>query len=130
LTATAGKVFHDGLGELTAARARLAYYPQAVWLYLLAAQWTRIGQEEAFMGRCGDAGDDLGSAIVAARLVRDLIRLCLLMERTYAPYIKWLGTAFGRLRSGQDVAPVLTAYPNNPAARKAIKAQAKCSKAM
>ncbi len=25
---------------------------------------------------------------------------------------------------------VLTAYPNNPAARKAIKAQAKCSKAM
>ena len=24
----------------------------------------------------------------------------------------------------------LTAYPNNPAARKAIKAQAKCSKAM
>ena len=45
-------MFHDGAGELTRTRARLAWYPRDVWLYLLACQWQRIGQEEAFPGRC------------------------------------------------------------------------------
>jgi hypothetical protein len=94
---TTGEVFHDGPGELSRARDTMAWYPHDVWLYLLACQWQRIGQEEAFPGRCAEAGDDLGSAIVTARLGRDLMRLCLLMHRRYPPYSKWLGTAFGRL---------------------------------
>jgi hypothetical protein len=94
---TAGEVFHDGPGDLTRVRSRLAWYPRDVWLYLLACQWQRIGQEEAFPGRCAEAGDDLGSVIVTARLARDLMRLCLLMEQRYPPYSKWLGTAFARL---------------------------------
>ena len=31
-----------------------------LWLYRLACQWKRISQEEAFMGRCADVGDELG----------------------------------------------------------------------
>jgi hypothetical protein len=104
---TGGAVYHDGLGQLKAARAQLRYYPHDLWLYLLANQWMRISQEEHFMGRCGQVGDDLGSRLVAARLVRDLMRLCFLMERRYAPYIKWLGTAFQQLECGPDLAPVL-----------------------
>jgi hypothetical protein len=102
-----GHVFHDGLGQLEPIRARLRYYPHDVWLYLLAAQWRRIAQEEAFMGRCGQVGDELGSRLVAARLVRDLMRLCFLMERQYAPYIKWLGTAFAQLACAEHLAPIL-----------------------
>jgi len=94
---TAGEVFHDGPGELSRARATMAWYPHDVWLYLLACQWRRIEQEEAFPGRCAEAGDDLGSAVVTARLARDLMRLCLLMDQRYPPYSKWLGTAFARL---------------------------------
>ena len=94
---TAGDVFHDGPGELTRARARLAWYPHDVWLYVLACQWQRVGQEEAFPGRCAEVGDDLGSVIVTARLARDLMRLCLLMHRRYPLYSKWLGTAFAQL---------------------------------
>ncbi len=97
LEATGGAVFHDGLGELGPLREKLTYYPRDVWLYRLGSQWRRIAQEEPFVGRCGVVGDDLGSRIVAARLVRDLMRLCLLMERRYAPYSKWLGTAFSKL---------------------------------
>ena len=100
---TAGEVFHDGPGELTRVRARLAWYPRDVWLYLLACQWQRIGQEEAFPGRCVEAGDNLGSVIVAARLARDLMRLCLLMHRRYPPYSKWLGTAFARIPGLADL---------------------------
>ena len=105
---TGGAVFHDGLGELSRARARLAWYPRDVWLYVLACQWQRIGQEEAFPGRCSEAGDELGSAIVTARLARDLMRLCLLMARRYPPYSKWLGTAFARLPRAASITPALT----------------------
>ncbi|MEV5604724.1 DUF4037 domain-containing protein [Streptomyces sp. NPDC052299] len=106
---TAGAVFHDGLGRLVPARAALAWYPDDVWLYLLACQWRRISQEEAFVGRCGEVGDELGSAVVAARLVRDLMRLCLLMDRRYPPYGKWLGSAFATSPQGAALTPVLIA---------------------
>jgi hypothetical protein len=104
---SAGRVFHDGLGELNRARAALAYYPHDVWLYLLAAQWARIGQEEPFVGRTGEVGDELGSRVLAARLVRDVMRLAFLLERTYAPYSKWFGTAFARLACSATLGPHL-----------------------
>jgi hypothetical protein len=106
---TAGEVFHDGLARLTAARRLLAWYPDDVWRYVLACQWQRVSQEEAFVGRCGEVGDELGSAVTCARLVRDLMRLTLLMARRYPPYGKWLGSAFARLPSGRRIMPGLTA---------------------
>jgi hypothetical protein len=107
LGATAGEVFHDGLGELSTVRAGLAWYPDDVWLWLLACQWQRIGQEEAFVGRTAEVGDELGSRLVVGRLARDLIRLCFLLERRYAPYTKWLGSAFARLEASGEVGPAL-----------------------
>ncbi|MHB8684759.1 MAG: DUF4037 domain-containing protein [Dehalococcoidia bacterium] len=103
-SSVAGAVFEDDAHLLTQARDRLRWYPHDVWLYLLACQWRRVDQEEPFVGRTGEVGDELGSAVVAARLVRDLMRLCFLIERQYAPYAKWLGTAFSHLQC----APVLT----------------------
>ena len=107
-TVRAGRVFHDGLG-VEAARARLRWYPRDVWIYRMACQWTRIGQEEAFVGRCGDVDDELGSRLVAARLGMDVMRLCFLLEREYAPYSKWFGTAFARLTCAGVVAPAVNA---------------------
>ncbi len=105
LTLTSGRVFYDKLG-LEQIQHKFAYYPRDVWLYLLASQWTKIAQEEAFVGRCGDVGDELGSQIIAARLVQYLMRLCFLMERRYAPYSKWLGKAFERLESSEKLIPI------------------------
>lgn len=104
---TGGAVFHDALGTLTKYRQTLHWYPEQVWRYLLACQWQRISQNEAFVGRCAEVGDDIGSAVVAARLVRELMRLCLLLERRYAPYDKWLGSAFGELPVAESLAPLL-----------------------
>jgi len=106
---TSATVFHDGLGELGPILDALAWYPDDVWRYVLGCQWKRIGQEEAFVGRCGEVGDELGSAVVAARLARDLVRLCLLMARRYPPYSKWLGTAFSRLPAAAALTPQLRA---------------------
>jgi hypothetical protein len=108
LSLASGRVFHDGLDQLEPIRARLSYYPRDVWLYLLACQWRRIDQEEPFMGRTGQVGDDLGSRWIAARLVHDLMKLCFLMERRYAPYVKWFGSAFAQLECGKTLDPILT----------------------
>lgn len=116
-----GAIFRDDIG-LTAVQAQCAYYPHDVWRYLLACQWARIGQEEHLMGRAGLAGDEIGSALIGARLVRDLMRLCFLMERTYAPYPKWFGTGFRHLKCGPTLEPGLksalatTDWPSREAA--------------
>jgi Domain of unknown function (DUF4037) len=108
LEVTRGAVYRDDTGELERARQTLAWYPDDVWLWLLACQWRRIDQEEPFVGRAAEVGDELGSRVVAGRLVRDLVRLCFLLERTYAPYSKWLGTAFQELDAFASVgAPLL-----------------------
>jgi hypothetical protein len=105
---TGGAVFHDGLGLLTRYRAALAWYPDDVWRYVLACQWMRLYHEEPFVGRCGEVGDDLGSAVTAARLVRDVMKLCMLMSRVYPPYGKWLNTAFAALPCAAALTPLLT----------------------
>lgn len=105
-TVVSGAIYWDDIG-LQASRERFKYYPYAIWLYLLAAGWKRIGQEEHLMGRAGIAGDEIGSALIAARLVRDLMRLCFLMEKQYAPYAKWFGTAFAQLKSAEELTPLL-----------------------
>lgn len=107
LEITSGAVHHDGVGELAALRERLAWYPRDIWLYLLASGWQRIGQEEHLMPRAGFVGDELGSAIIASRLVRDVMSLCFLMEKQYAPYPKWYGTAFQRLKCADQLRSVL-----------------------
>jgi hypothetical protein len=105
-TLTTGPIFYDGIG-LEQVRGRFHYYPHDVWLYQLTSAWTRISQEEHLMGRAGLAGDELGSAIIGARLVRDVMRLWFLMHQVYAPYPKWFGTAFKQLPGAAELEPVL-----------------------
>jgi hypothetical protein len=102
-----GAVFYDGLAVLETLIAHVAYYPHDLWLYLLSAQWQRIGQEEPFVGRAGTVGDDLGSSIISTRLVGDLMRLAFLIERKYAPYSKWFGSAFQQLQCADTLSPLL-----------------------
>lgn len=107
LTLTKGKIFHDDLG-LEKTINKFKYYPKDIWLYLLACQWMRISQEEHFMGRCGELDDEIGSRIIASRLVKDIMKMCFLMEKKYSPYIKWFGTAFDELKSSEKLKPILT----------------------
>lgn len=109
LTLTSGLVYKDDFGELTEARKKFSYYPDDIWLYIMAAQWTKIAQEEAFMGRCGDVDDEIGSRLIAARLIKELMQLCFLMERRYAPYGKWFGTAFKNLDCANSLHPSMSA---------------------
>lgn len=100
LEVTAGPLFHDGPGVLGGLRERLSWYPRDVWLYALAADWHRLGQEFPDVGRAGLRGDEDGSAVIAARHVRTMLHLAHLLHRTWPPYGKWLARSAARLPGG------------------------------
>lgn len=66
---TAGELFRDDICDLTRAREALAYYPDDVWLWMMASQWHLIGNTEPLVGRTAEAADRRGSRLTAARLV-------------------------------------------------------------
>lgn len=106
LSITAGAVFRDDGNRLATLRRALSWYPDDVWRYLMASVWTRLAQEEHLVGRAGQSGDETGARIIASRLVRDMMRLCFLAERRYAPYPKWFGRAFSRLGAAATFGPL------------------------
>jgi len=97
LELTSGEVFEDSEGQLTALRSALTWYPEDVWRYVVASAWQRVDQELPLMGRAGERGDDLGSRVIAARLVDVTMHLGFLVCRRWAPYSKWRGTLFAQL---------------------------------
>lgn len=75
----------------------------------MAELWMRISQMQPFIGRCFETGDVTGAATIAFGLVRDLMRIGLVQARRYAPYAKWLGTAFARTQIGESISSWLDA---------------------
>ena len=61
------------------------------------------------MGRAGDRGDDLGSRVIAARLVDIAMHLGFLLERQWVPYAKWRGILFARIPAMEPVSGALRA---------------------
>ena len=104
---TSGKVFFDSLGELTKARKKLEYYPENVWKFKILSLWEYIAQEVAFVGRTGMIGDEIGSRLETARLVRYVIKMSYIMDKKYTPYQKWLGTGFKQLSLAMRLEKVL-----------------------
>ncbi len=103
LEVVGGRIFHDGTTEYGRLVERLGWYPTDLWLYVLAASWTRLSQELPFVGRTAERGDDLGSRLITARLAKDVVHLAFLLERRWPPYPKWAGSALRALPSGPDV---------------------------
>jgi hypothetical protein len=103
LDVTQGEVYYDGLGELEKIREKFAYYPDDVWRYVYMKQWGYILNQESYMGRAGEVGDELGSNIIASNMVSQLMKLCFIMEKKYWPYPKWFGTSFSRLKSAAEL---------------------------
>ena len=102
LSLVCGKLFVDKL-NIREQTAKIKYYPDDVKLYLIASQWELISSEQAFVKRCGEVGDEIGSQIICARIAERLMRLCFLYKGKYAPYSKWFGTAFNKLGIDESI---------------------------
>jgi hypothetical protein len=104
---TSGKIFHDGTGKLKDAREKLSYFPENVWRFKILAEWEKISQLIAFVGRTGSRGAYLGSKLITSRLIRYIMRLAFLLEKKYIPYEKWFGFAFKELNVAPELEPLL-----------------------
>ena len=96
LALTSGKLFVVRL-NLADSLNRIRYYPEDVRLYLIASNWSLIAEEQAFVRRCHDVGDGIGSALACGRIADRLMRIAFLYCGRYAPYSKWFGKGFGLL---------------------------------
>lgn len=104
-----GPVFLDGDGELDTARRALDWYPDDIWRYVLACDWTRLAQELPLVGRAIELGDEAGARIIAARLTHVAMHLAFLLERRWPPYAKWFGTLFAALPTAAGLQPSVDA---------------------
>lgn len=110
LELTSGKVFCDGVGELTAVRDFYrAYYPLSVWKYRLAYAWQSLGWDIDLIGLCEARGDLLSSRNCLSATLLRIMKLTFLLNRRYSPsYSKWLGKEFYKLPCLSDeIGPVL-----------------------
>lgn len=96
LALTCGKIFTDGL-NIGEQLKKISFYPTLVKLFLISSNWSLIAEDQAFVKRCSDVSDELGSILVCSRIAERLMRLCFLYCDKYAPYSKWFGTSFSLL---------------------------------
>jgi hypothetical protein len=98
LRLTAGEVYADHVGDLTALREALGYYPGDVWRFRLAYRWTTLSWDVDLIGLCAERGDALSARLALARSVERIISLVFLLNKTYQPgYLKWTSRQFNKL---------------------------------
>jgi hypothetical protein len=95
---TGGQIFYDGPGELTRRRQAFAYYPESVWRKKLA-DWCvfLVGHGVYNINRARLREDWAPATIYFGVTVKRVLEMGHLLNRTYAPYNKWLRRSFQRL---------------------------------
>ncbi len=85
-----GKIFYDGLGELTQARERLSYMPEDVRLKKLAGNLLTMGQAGQYnYARCVSRGESGAAQLALAEFVKSALNTVFLLNKRYIPYYKW-----------------------------------------
>lgn len=96
--ATDGKIFYDGLGEVTAIRERLSYMPNDVRLKKLAGNLLVMGQAGQYnYSRCIARGERAAAQLAVFEFVRAALNVAFLLNCRYAPYYKWTFRALAEL---------------------------------
>ena len=90
LEATNGKIFCDPWGELSAARARLAYLPEDVRRKKLAGHLVLAAQSGQYnYARSVGRGESGAAQLALSEFVRSILHIIFLLNRRYLPYYKW-----------------------------------------
>jgi hypothetical protein len=107
---TAGEIVYDGPGELTRRRGAISYYPDNVWKKRIADWCMYVAGRDApyNLHRVSKRGDEITSTTYLGLCVKRMMELCFALNRSYAPYTKWLNRSFRTLpKYVDDIAPLL-----------------------
>ena len=104
-TAVSGSVFTDGEGSFTRIRRKLReYYPDRVWRLRLAQNIHEFSQSaQSNYARSMARGDDLTAFIIRGRAAESALKLVYLINRSYAPYYKWMAKGTKKLSELSEV---------------------------
>ena len=85
-----GEIFFDNTGEITAARGRLAYYPEDVRRKKLAGSLLVMAQAGLYnYSRCLSHGETAAAQTAVFEFVSAAMKVIFLLNRQYMPYYKW-----------------------------------------
>ena len=85
-----GEIFHDGSGEVTAIRARLAAFPEDVRRKKLAGQLLLMAQSGQYnYRRCLAHGENAAAQLAVGEFTRSAMSAVFLLNDVYMPYYKW-----------------------------------------
>ena len=108
LEATNGKIFFDGLGEITKVRDNLKYFPEDVRLKKLAGNLLIMAQAGQYNYlRCLAHGETGAAQLCVFEFVRSAINAIFLLNKEYAPYYKWAFKALKNLKKLSNLAETL-----------------------
>lgn len=108
-TATGGSVFEDRLGAFCAIReGLLGYYPENVWRRNLADALAKAAQAGQYnYARAMRRGERVAAELALSEFVRESMRLVYLLNRTYAPFYKWMHRGLRDLPTGGEIGDML-----------------------
>lgn len=98
-TATNGWVLKDEEGKFTSIRNQLlGYYPDELWLSKIAQCMYHISQYGQYnYGRMARRRDIVTAEQCRSQFVKSIMELVYLLNRTYAPYYKWMFKGMDKL---------------------------------
>ncbi|MCM1295274.1 MAG: DUF4125 family protein [Muribaculaceae bacterium] len=104
-----GQIFRDDLGEFTKIRERLlGYYPRKVWMLKLAEQLHYFSQYAQSNYERMMAREDYTTAMMCvSKAAECAMRIAYILDKTYAPYYKWMRKGMDNLHKLKDVGIML-----------------------
>ncbi len=115
-TAVNGKVFRDDLGEFTRIRRGiLKYYPEEVRLRKIARQAALMAQSGQYnYSRMFGRGEKVTAAIALSEFMKHTMAMVYLLNRTYAPFYKWMHRGMQNLPILPEIGDILNALVDFP----------------
>lgn len=108
-TAVNGQVWRDDQGMFTRIRKEIeSYYPDPVYYLKLAEQlhlFSHAGQSN--YPRVMARGDLVTAALCVRQTMEAAMKICYLLNRTYAPYYKWTYKGMEKLDKGKEICLIL-----------------------
>lgn len=104
-----GCVFRDDMGVFTSVREYIrAYYPERVWHIRLAEQIHIFSQNAQYnYARMMARRDDTTPQICVMQAVKAAMSVVYLLNKTYAPYYKWMRKGLEHMEKLTDIIPLL-----------------------
>lgn len=105
-----GKVFRDDLGEFTRIRKGLLhYYPEDVRIKKIAREAALMAQSGQYnYSRMFGRGEKVTAQIALSEFMKHTMAMVYLLNRSYAPFYKWMHKGMGRLKVLVEIKDILS----------------------